>query len=291
MKQHRHEFPVQRMATVLEVSRSGYYAWLNRPHCSSSQQQREFDAALTAEFIKRKRRFGRRRLAMALRDHGVRCSINRVRRSMRRQGLCSRRSRKFVATTDSKHSHAVSENLLQRNFTVEKPNQVWVTDITYLPCTNGWLYLVVFIDLHARKVVGWHVSHSLKHTSVLIAFNLAVRRRGPIWGLIIHSDRGVQYCCDVFRTTMKLYGVRQSMSRKGDCWDNAVAESFFATLKRELPKNMVFANVAEAERYLFEYIEIDYNHHHPHSTLKYATPEEHENRYWAQLESEQSGAA
>lgn len=280
MKEHQHEFPVGRMATVLGVSRSGYYAWLRSEQSPARQQQAVFDTEVSRQFRNHKRRYGRRRLAAALRRKGVRCSINRVGRSMQRQGFRARQSRKFITTTDSKHTHAVSENLLHRNFQVAKPNQVWVTDITYLPCTSGWLYLVVFIDLYGRKVVGWYVSHSLKHQSVLIAFDRAVGHRGFIRGLIIHSDRGVQYCCDGFRKTMRLYGVEQSMSRKGDCWDNAVAESFFATLKKELPDGHVFANRAEAERYLFEYIEIEYNRQHPHSTLGYQSPEEYETKYW-----------
>ena len=291
MKQHCHEFPVKRMATVLEVSRSGYYAWLRNEQSPFRRRQAVFDAEVKTHFQKKKHRYGRRRLAVALSKQGVHCSINRVGRSLRRQGLRARQTPKFITTTDSKHAHAVSENLLERTFQAEKPDQVWVTDITYLPCKNGWLYLVVFIDLFARKVVGWHVSHSLKHQSVLIAFDRAVGHRGFIRGLIIHSDRGVQYCCDGFRKTMRLYGVVQSMSRKGDCWDNAVAESFFATLKKELPDGHVFAGLDEAERYLFEYIEIDYNRQHPHSTLGYQSPVEFEEQYWLTASVEHTEAA
>jgi len=291
MKQHQHEFSVGRMAAVLGVSRSGYYAWLRNEHSPVRRQQAVFDTEVHTQFRKKKHRYGRRRLTAALRKQGVRCSINRVGRSLRRQGLRARQTPKFITTTDSKHAHAVSENLLERNFQAEKPDQVWVTDITYLPCTNGWLYLVVFIDLYARKVVGWYVSHSLKHQSVLIAFDRAVGHRGFIRGLIIHSDRGVQYCCDGFRKTMRLYGVEQSMSRKGDCWDNAVAESFFATLKKELPDGLVFASLAEAERYLFEYIEIEYNRQHPHSTHGYQSPEEYEAQYWLRTPAEETVAA
>jgi transposase InsO family protein len=286
MKDNQHEFPVERMATVLGVSRSGFYAWLHRTASATAHARESFDKAVAKGFASNKKRFGRRRLAVDLRAHGHQCSINRVARSMRRQGIQARQSRKFIATTDSKHTHAVSENLLHRDFQVDEPNRVWVTDITYLRGKAGWLYLVVFLDLFARTVVGWHISSSLRHEMVLIAFQRAVRRRGAVHGLILHSDRGVQYCCDGFRLVMKKHGVRQSMSRKGDCWDNAVAESFFATLKKELPRGMVFADVAEAERYLFEYIEIDYHRHHPHSTLGYITPEAYEQQYWQSVSAE-----
>lgn len=291
MKDHRHEFTVERMAKVLGVSRSGYYAWLHRGDSPTAQAQQAFDTLVVKRFNARKKRFGRRRLTLDLHAQGQSCSINRVARSMRRQGLAARQSRKFIATTDSKHSHAVSENLLNRDFSSDEPNRVWVTDITYLRSKNGWLYLVVFIDLFSRSIVGWHVSQSLRHEPVLVAFYRAVRQRGSVRGLIVHSDRGVQYCCAGFRDVMIAHGVRQSMSRKGDCWDNAVAESFFATLKKEMPDGMVFADAAEAERYLFEYIEIDYHRFHPHSTLGSLTPTAFEQQYWQRLAAEQAEVA
>jgi transposase InsO family protein len=280
MKQHREEFPVGRMAVVLGVSRSGFYAWLKNEQTAFQERQSKFDRTIKDLFLKRKSRYGRRRIAAGLRRAGIPCSENRVARSMLRQNLRARQSRKFIATTDSRHSYGVAPNLLEREFRTDKPNQVWVTDITYLPTKNGWMYLVIFLDLYGRRVVGWNVSRSLKHSAVLVAFHRAVRQRGPVRGLIIHSDRGIQYCCEGFGKEMELYGVSQSMSRKGDCWDNAVAESFFATLKKELPSKTVFANDAEAERYLFEYIEIEYNRSRPHSTIGYMTPSEYEELYW-----------
>jgi putative transposase len=280
MKDHQEEFPVGRMASVLGVSRSGFYAWFKEARSAVQGKQNEFDRTLKALFLKRKNRYGRRRLSAELRRSGIPCSENRVARSMIRQNLRARQSRKYIATTDSRHSYGVSPNLLERNFRTDKPNQVWVTDITYLPSKEGWLYLVVFIDLYGRRVVGWNVSRSLKHSSVLVAFYRAVRTRGPLRGLIIHSDRGIQYCCEGFRQEMAVYGVMQSMSRKGDCWDNAVAESFFATLKKELPSKVAFRDLVEAERYLFEYIEIEYNRVRLHSTLGYLPPSEYEDRYW-----------
>jgi putative transposase len=291
MKAHRDEFSVERMASVLGVSRSGYYSWLTRGITAAELNRLMFDTQVAARFKERKKRFGRRRLTVDLHKQGQDCSVNRVARSMRRQGLQARRARKFIATTDSKHSHAVAENLLNREFHVEEPNTVWVSDITYLRSSTGWLYLVVFLDLFARTIVGWHVSTSLRHESVLVAFHRALRQRGPVPGLIVHSDRGVQYCCEGFREVMSEHGVRQSMSRKGDCWDNAVAESFFATLKKELPTGMTFSNLAEAEQYLFEYIEIDYHRHHPHSTLGLQTPASFEQQYWEKIGADQAEVA
>jgi transposase InsO family protein len=291
MKAHREEFSVERMASVLDVSRSGYYSWLKRGITPVVQNRLKFDVEVATRFKARKKRFGRRRLTIDLHAHGQDCSVNRVARSLHRQGLQSRRSRKFIVTTDSKHPYAVSENLLNREFHVEEPDRVWVSDITYLRSDTGWLYLAVFIDLFSRTIVGWHVSTSLRHESVLIAFRRAVRQRGPVPGLIVHSDRGVQYCCEGFREAMRDHDVRQSMSRKGDCWDNAVAESFFATLKKEFPDGMTFSDLADAERYLFEYIEIDYHRHHPHSTLGYQTPASFEQQYWETVGADQEEVA
>ena len=280
MNAHRNEFPIGRMANVLEVSRSGYYAWASRGPSVRAKDQAAFDGEVHAAFLRTKERYGRRRITIELRARGLRVGRKRVERSMRRQGLRARARRKYIVTTDSRHSHAVADNLLARNFTTERPNQVWVSDITYIPSADGWLYLAVFIDLYSRKVVGWCLSHSLKHETVLAAFFQGVRRRGSVIGLIVHSDRGVQYCCNGVVDVMRLTGVVQSMSRKGDCWDNAVAESFFATLKKEMPAGLHFRGIADAEQYLFEYIEVEYNRQRYHSTLDYATPSEYEAAFW-----------
>jgi putative transposase len=165
---------------------------------------------------------------------------------MNRQGLTARRPKRFIATTDSNHSYRVARNLLKRDFHTDRPDEAWVSDITYLRAAGGWLYLTTFIDLYSRKIVGWKVSRSLGHEPVVAAFERAARSRGNLAGLIIHSDRGVQYCCEGFKKTMKLYGCKQSMSRKGDCWDNAVAESFFSTLKRELVGDYCFSSLEDA---------------------------------------------
>ena len=274
MKNHREEFSVERMAKVLKVSRSGYYAWLRHEPTDRDRRTETFDAEVNKEFALRKGRAGRDTLTAYLRVKGILCTRKRVGGSMKRQGLTASRPKRFIATTDSKHPYRIADNLLQRNFTAPRPDAVWVSDITYLPCEDGsWLYLTTFIDLFSRAVVGWNVSGSLKHEYATVpAFKTAALRRGNVRGLVVHSDRGIQYCCDGFQDTMKLYGCTQSMSKKGDPWDNAVAESFFATLKRELVGAYRFRNLDDAKTRLFEYIEIDYNRNRFHSHLGPISP-------------------
>ena len=280
MKAHRNEFPVGMMARVLDVSRAGFYAALSRQPSTRHRAQVEFDVAVRTTFEQSRGHYGRDRVTRALHRRGRACNRKRVARSLKRQGLRARQPRKFVATTDSRHSFPVAPNLLQRNFSAEYPNQKWVSDITYLPCLQGWLYLAVFIDLYSRRVVGWCVSHSLKHDTVLAAFYRAAGDRGWVRGIILHTDRGVQYCCGGFTEVMALNGIIQSMSRKGDCWDNAVAESFFSTLKREMMEDYIFVDLADAQRRLFKYIEIEYNRQRLHSALGYVPPVEFEELRW-----------
>jgi putative transposase len=276
MKAYRHMFPIERMACVLEVSSSGYYAWLGREVSLRAREREWYDLRVRQIFEQKKQRCGYRRIHLLLVRQGVPCAQKRVQASMQRQGLRVRPRRKYVVTTQSKHEHPVAPNLLQRNFTATRPNQVWTTDITYIRSKLGWLYLVVFLDLYSRAIVGWKVSTNLRAEFVVGTFVRAAKRRRITAGLLVHSDRGVQYCCSDFRDVIKVHGASQSMSRKGDCWDNAVTESFFSTLKKEMPAEMVFADQAAAERYLFEYIEVEYNCQRLHSTLGYRPPMEYE---------------
>ena len=264
------------MCRVFSVSRSGYYRWRGRPESRRAIENRRLDARIKTIYEKSKRRYGSPKIADELNDMGVAVSKNRVARRMRAAGLRSVIRRKYRATTDSKHSHPVADNLLQRDFTASSPDKVWVSDITYIATTGGWLYLTVFIDLFSRMVVGWALSSSLSTDMVLTALQRAIRDRRPGAGLIIHSDRGVQYACKDFRKVLGKHGFVQSMSRKGDCWDNAVAESFFGIIKSELIHREHFKGPQDTLKAIFEYIEIFYNRKRKHSTLGYKTPEQFE---------------
>jgi putative transposase len=242
----------------------------------SRWKRQRLDAEIKKLFEASKKRFGSPKITRALVKQGWRVSESHVARRMRELGLRSIVRRRFRVTTDSQHGYSVAPNLLQRNFTAQRPNQVWVSDLTYLRVGGGWLYLVVFIDLHSRRVVGWALSSSLDHTVVLTALQRAVARRQPTRGLIVHSDRGVQYACNGFTQRLAKHGFVQSMSRKGDCWDNAVAESCFNLLKTELAYHCRWLNHQAAHRSLFEYIEIFYNRERSHSTLDYLSPDQFE---------------
>ena len=257
---------------MLGVSKSGYYAWLKRPVSARDSDRRQLDVRVRAAFELHKARYGSTKIARYLTGEGYPCSRTRVAKSMKRQGLRSIVAKKFRATTDSSHGLTPAPNLLNRNFEVAEPNTVWVSDITYLPSKTGWLYLTVFIDLFSRRIVGWSVSNSLRHEMVIQALNRAVNIRRPPRGLVIHSDRGIQYCCEGFREKIAEYGFVQSMSRKGNCWDNAVAESLFRTLKTEWAHHIDLDGLEQAEPELFEYIEVFYNNQRLHATLDYVSP-------------------
>lgn len=264
------------MCRVMKVSRAGFYSWLGREESERSRQRRAFDMAVKTVFDASKGRSGSEKLANALSKKGTPCRRQKVSQSMKRQGLRSKVRKKFRVTTDSKHSEPVAPNILNRQFTVSEPNRVWVSDITYIRTRSGWAYLTVFLDLFSRLVVGWSVSTSLSHEMVLQALQRAVWRRRPGKGLLIHSDRGIQYACKEFRKFVREAGFVQSMSRKGNCWDNAVAESFFRTLKTELIYHVDLDNLTETERELFEYLESFYNGQRLHATLGYMSPMEYE---------------
>jgi putative transposase len=267
MKGHSSGFSVEKMAKAFKVSRSGFYDWYGRSTSKSAQERQLFDLEVKTAFDAGKGHYGGDRVRLELDLHGRKASRKRVGASMDRQGLRFKPRRHYRVTTDSKHSFPVAQNLLKRNFVTTGPNQVWVSDITYLPSRCGWLYLTVFIDLFSCMVVGWCVSTSLSHEGVLEALYRAVWRRRPPSGLMIHSDRGVQYCCTAFRKAVSVLRLVQSMSRKGDCWDNAVAESFFGTLKNEWLSEITLYDRDHAEQELFKYIEQFYNGQRIHTTI------------------------
>lgn len=267
MKDHSSEFSVEKMAKVFKVSRSGFYDWQDRSTSKSGQERQLFDIEVKSAFEGGKGHYGRDRVRLELGLRGRKACRKRVGASMDRQGLRFKPRRRFRVTTNSKHSFPVAQNLLNRNFSASAPNQVLVSDITYLPSRSGWLYLTVFIDLFSRMIVGWCVSTSLSHEGVLKALYRAIWRRGLSAGMMIHSDRGVQYCCEAFRKALAIHKFVQSMSRKGNCWDNAVAESFFGTLKSEWLSEIELYDRDHAEKELFKYIEQYYNGQRIHTTL------------------------
>ncbi len=275
-KAHHH---VSLLCDVLGVSRQGFYAWLLR---RPSQRQRR-DVLLTKQifrlFIDSDRTYGSPRVRKALGDEGHVTSRKRVQRLMRRAGLVGRAPRRrFVCTTDSRHGFGVAPNVLDRQFQPDAPNRVWATDITYVPTGKGWLYLAVVLDLFSRKVVGWSMQPYLDRRLVLDALGMALAARRPGPGLLHHSDRGVQYACDEYQRLLKGEEILVSMSRKGNCWDNAVVESFFSTLKLELVYRCKFVDHDAARAAIFKYIEGWYNPRRLHSTLGYVSPVEYERR-------------
>ena len=264
------------MCRVLKVSRSGFHVWFAREESARARERKRLDALIRAEYAASKKRSGSTKITKALIKKGE--SVNRtwVAQRMQDMGLRSKVKRKYRPTTDSKHSEPVAPNVLNRQFTTSAPNQVWVSDITYLWTQSGWVYLTVFLDLFSRMVVGWAVSRSLSHEAVVSALWRAVGRRRPPKGLLVHSDRGVQYACGNYRAVLEQLGFGQSMSRKGNCWDNAVAESFFRTLKTEWYYGETFTDIEHVKRELFEYIERFYNGQRLHATLGYVSPVQYE---------------
>ncbi|MFP2962870.1 IS3 family transposase, partial [Myxococcus sp. 1LA] len=228
------------------------------------------------ELTKSRGTYGSPRVHAELRAKGRRVSRKRVARLMGQQGLAARRTRRFVHTTDSRHTQPVASNVLARDFSADAPNRTWVTDITYVWTRQGWLYLAVVLDLFSRLVVGWAMGEFIDRHLVLGALDMALKRRRPPRGLLHHSDRGSQYSSEDYQRALASRGIECSMSRKGNCWDNAVAESFFSTLKMELVHDADFATRDQARAALFEYIEVFYNRQRRHSTLGYVSPVEYE---------------
>lgn len=272
IKRHRLEFPVVKMCRVLGVVASGYYSWLKHPKSKREQENEMLLEKIQEIFNKNKGRYGSPRITDDLREQGHQCGKNRIAELMRQNGIKAKGKRKYKVTTDSEHSKQVAPNLLNQKFTATAMNQIWVTDITYIWTREGWLYLAAILDLHTRGVIGWALESRMTKELVAKAFVQAIMNRKPPRGVIHHSDRGSQYASDDYRRLMKLYGFVPSMSRKGNCWDNALMESFFHTLKTELVHDENYRTRAEARKSIFEYIEIYYNRQRKHSALGYKTP-------------------
>jgi putative transposase len=289
MKKHHSMFAIEKMCKVFKVSKSGYYHWLNR-----KLSTRQVDEQQALKLIKEihqasKSRYGSPKITYELKKKGVSISRPRVARIMRKARIRSIVHKRFrICTTDSNHTYPVAKNLLNRDFTPQNIGKAWVSDLTYIKTTNGWLYLTVIVDLADRKVVGWSLSQTMKTSDTVIpAWKMAIKNRPITTQMIFHSDRGVQYACHEFSSLLKAYPlVIQSMSRKANCWDNAVAESFFRTLKIELIHQMEVKSVEVTKIEIFEFIEIWYNRKRIHASLGYLTPIEYE----AKLNSYQNAA-
>ena len=265
---------MEQVCRVLEISRSGYYGWLERKPSQRSQQNQAIKRRLV-ELHEKYPAMGMDSFYHLLKPE-FGCSRKRVHRQMRLAGICSARRRAYKKTTNSNHDNPIAPNLLKRNFTFEGPDQAWVGDITYIPTGEGWLYLAIVKDLCLKKIVGYAFSERIDTQLTLAALDMAYRRRKPPKGLIFHSDRGVQYAAKAYRERLETYGIRQSMSRRGDPFDNAVAENFFSCLKCELIHLKYYSSRAEAQTDVFAYIETFYNTVRPHSALGWLSPERFE---------------
>lgn len=279
--QLRRQFPVSAMCRTLEVSESGYHAWRKRPPSPRAQENARLEGHLKAAHERTRGTYGPERLQAELADHGVKVGVHRIKRLRRKLGLRCRQKRKFKVTTDSRHNLPVAPNLLERQFAVAAPDRVWVTDITYVATDEGWLYLAGLKDLFDGELVGYAMAERMTQELVMKALFRAVAARHPAKGLIHHSDRGSQYCATAYRRLLQQFGMRCSMSRKGDCWDNAPMESCWGTLKTELVHHRRFVTREQAQREIAEYLEIFYNRIRKQARLGYLSPAAFRQQYYA----------
>ena len=272
IEDHRAAFPVRILCAVLEVSASGYYAWRGRPETARAIADRGLAADIRRVHADARSVYGSPRVHAALRAEGLRVGVNRVARLMRHHGIRGRHKRRAPRTTDSRHSLPLAPNLLDRQFTAPAPNRVWLADMTYIPTNEGWLYLAVVLDLFSRRVVGWAMRETMPQELTITALQMAITNRRPGSGLVHHSDRGSQYAAHAYRRLMDESGLLCSMSRKGDCWDNAPMESFFGSMKCELDDGQAFETRQAARNAVFAFIEGFYNRRRLHSAIGYRSP-------------------
>lgn len=276
--ENREAHSVELMANTLGVDRSGYYAWKERQECAHDKYDQELVKEARIIQLEMKHRYGSPRMTEALAARGFAAGHNRVARLMKENALGAKKRKSFRITTESKKGQYIAPNRLDRNFAVDSVNQVWVSDITYIQTVEGWMYLCVVLDLHSRRVVGWSMGEKIDAQLVCKALLMAIVGRWPPRGLLFHSDRGCQYASKQFLEILNGYGFRQSMSRKGNCWDNACAESFFGSLKTELIGNYIYRSREEARAEIFNYVEVFYNRKRLHSYLGYLSPVNFENQ-------------
>lgn len=267
------------MCRVLAVSRAGFYAWLTRPVSSRDQRRIEVGTALEATYTAFKRRYGAPRLTVELNARGIGCSRNHVAALLRERGLKARNGKGFRYSPRTEAMTNVHDNLLRRNFAAPAPDRKWVSDITYIKAGRTWLYLAAVMDLYSRKIIGWALDRHMREDLIREALDMAVSHREGKRGTVIHSDRGVQYRANAYQETLRQHGLRASMSRKGNCWDNAVMESFFSRLKVELIYAENYKSVEDARAGIFEYIELFYNRTRRHSANGYVSPDDRERQY------------
>jgi transposase InsO family protein len=273
IEDHRDEWPIAVQCDVLAVSRSGYYAWRKRPPSAAAERRTALTEQIRVAHQASRTTYGSPRVHRDLLAQGTPCNRKTVAKLMQAAGIRAKTAKKFrVATTDSNHRQPIAENVVNRNFAPSARNQTWVADITYVPTREGWLYLAAVEDLYSRKIVGWSMSDRIDSRLVVDALEMAVEQQLPGDGLIAHSDRGVQYASEHYRELLMRHSIMCSMSRKGNCWDNAPMESFFATLKKEIVHSEDYLTRAEARQSIFEYIEVFYNRVRRHSALNYLSP-------------------
>jgi len=265
-------YPVTLLCQVLQVSRSGYYDWQGRPLSQHTLEDQRLLVKIRAIHKASRETYGSPRIHTDLQADGETCGKQRTARIMRDNGIQARTQRKFKATTNSRHNYPVAENILDRQFTASAPNQRWVADITYIDTAEGWLYLAVVLDLYSRAIVGWAMDRRMTRQLVADALVMALWRRGKVKGLLLHSDRGSQYASNDYQRLLKSNDITCSMSRKGNCYDNAAMESFFGTLKQELVHHEHYATREQAKASIFEYIEVFYNQQRRHSAINYLAP-------------------
>ena len=279
IKNHAKIFSIEKMCKVLKVSQSGYYRWKTAAISQRLKKKTVLKEKITALYFESKQRYGSPRITMELNVLGYEISRITVAKYMRELGLKSKLSKKFKITTDSKHNYLLVENVLNRHFLVSQPSKAWVSDITYIHTKEGFLYLTTVMDLYDRKIIGWSLSDGMStNETTLASWKMAIRNRNVQNGLIFHSDRGVQYANNKFANVLDSYKVTRSMSRTGNCWDNAVAESFFKSLKTELIYGNKLISKEQMKLQVFEYIELWYNQKRRHSALKYMTIKEFNNQ-------------
>lgn len=276
IKSHSNDFPINLMCETFGVLRSAFYAWCKAPVTAREQEDQVLTNVIKVSFDASRKTYGTRRIKDDLNDQNLNISRRRIGRLMADADLKVKTKRKFKATTYSQHNDPIAPNLLNRQFNVDKPDEYYVGDITYIWTTEGWLYLATVIDLYSRKVVGWAMDDNMRVKLVNDALLMAITQRKPKAGLLWHTDRGSQYASESHRALLAQHGFRQSMSRKGNCWDNAVAESFFHSLKIELVNHCHFETRAEAKQAIFEYIEVFYNRERRHSANGYKSPVNYE---------------